>query len=419
MSHSLMYLTQLDPHDGNARRKSGPLTGRDLRAYIALHALFFDQLLVGDSQFLTNERLRALIWPGERGAPADPPADMDVLLDHKVLLPAIRSTAGTLRDVWTDLSKRHVEDIAAEDYISYVEEHLASRPRLRYDAAAVSALFRQQVLATLSAQNGDLHLLRSVREATYNFAAEQQPLLFAGLRRWMDEQVASGRMTARQKSLIDRAVATAYRHNVPKAIKGSLADVPLDPADFWTPIDIQLGRKTAARGAGLSEAAIRPFALSPRILGSLPAETLLAIRADPARRPLSRNLADFRRTGSIDIQQLAGQLETYLYAAEQLAYSSVQGELREAIRRRRRSGTATMITVTRDVGLAAAGLGLWRMAGPAAGLAATAASYTGLVVIAHGSLRTLRHHRDAHHHGYAAGRLIPDDQHLLLSHREQ
>ena len=54
------------------------------------YGMFFDQLMVGHSQFVNNSSLRSLLWTGEPDIDPGVRADLSLLLDHKVLLPAMR-----------------------------------------------------------------------------------------------------------------------------------------------------------------------------------------------------------------------------------------------------------------------------------------------------------------------------------------
>jgi hypothetical protein len=90
---SLLYIIEAEPHGATPNWVA--LTGARLRAYLMFHGMFFDSLMVGDSQFLNNGALRSLLWTGEPGIDRDLPADLALLLDHKVLLPAIRDSKGS------------------------------------------------------------------------------------------------------------------------------------------------------------------------------------------------------------------------------------------------------------------------------------------------------------------------------------
>jgi hypothetical protein len=414
---TLLYLTQVDPIDLALREKRQPLSGERLRSYLILQAMFFDRLVVGDSQLINNEHLRSLLWPHEASADPGIIGDLALLLKHGVLVPAIRGSAGSLHAVWRDLRAR-LPEVPEEQYIDFVEEHLGRRGQVSYNADNVSELFRGQVLATLDPSNDMFHVKDSVRRTVYDFVAEQDTLYYMRLRQWMNTQVSAGRMTAHQRMKVDRAVAAAYRHNVPKSISGSLIDMPLNPRDFWTPIDIRVGRASifGTTSAGVFAAyPMRPFALSPRVLGRLRADTLITIRDDPARRRALNGLEEFRRNGQIDAERLAGDVERFLYNAEQIAYADAQGNLRDLIKARRRSRRRARLTITGGLGLAVAGLNIWGLAGDIASTASIASGYAGLVVAAWGSIKTVRASGAGELNGYMVGRALPDEHRLVQS----
>jgi hypothetical protein len=340
-----------------------------------------------------------------------------MLIERGVLVPAIRSSAASLHAVWHDLSTR-VPYVPDERYVRFIDERLGKSPRIAYQADKVSKLFRAQVLATFAPDNSMFRIKTSVRQAVHEYAMEQETLYYIRLRQWMDDQMAIGRMTDRQRVQVDRAVAAAYRHNVPKSIDGSLIDVPINPRDFWTPIDVHIGRESVFASAAPADFAaypMRPFALSPRVLGRLPAETLLAIRADPARKKALRRLEEFRQTGKADPERLAGDLERFLYSAEEIAYAETRGELHDLIRTRRRTRRHANLTVTGGLGLAVAGLSIWGTVGDVATTIADASGYVALAVTAWGSIRTLRGSGAIDLRGYMVGRALPNEHRLVIS----
>ena len=372
--------------------------------------------MVGDSQLINNEHLRSLLWSPE--ANANPGlSDLALLLEHGVLVPAIRSSAGSLRAVWHDLAAR-LPEVPEEQYVHFLEEHLGRRGQVAYEADKVSALFRDQVLATLDPANDMFRVKGSVRRAVYDYVSEQDTLYYMRLRQWMDTQISTGQMTAHQRIQVDRAVAAAYRHNVPKSISGSLIDVPLNPRNFWTPIDIRIGKASVFGTASPNTFAaypIRPFALSPHVLGRLRAETLLAIRDEPARHRALKSLEMFRRNGQTDTEQLAGDVERFLYEAERIAYADTKGELKDYIRTRRRSRRIAKVTVTTSMGLAVAGLSIWGPAGDVASIASSAAGFAGLAVTAWGSFKDWHGSGPDELHGYMVGSAVPDEHRLMQS----
>jgi hypothetical protein len=412
---TLLYLTQVDPIDSTLREKRQPLSGERLRSYLILQAMFFDRLMVGDSQLINNEHLRSLLWSPE--ANANPGLnDLALLLEHGVLVPAIRSSAGSLRAVWHDLAAR-LPEVPDEQYVGFLEERLGRHGRVSYEADKVSTLFRDQVLATLDPANDMFHVKGSVRRAVYDYVAEQDTLYYMRLRQWMGTQISTGRMTTHQRMQVDRAVAAAYRHNLPKSISGSLIDVPLNPRNFWTPIDIRIGKASVFGTASPSTFAaypMRPFALSPHVLGRLRAETLLAIRDDPTRRRALKSLEQFRRNGlADDAEQLAGDIERFLSEAERIAYADTKGELKDYIRTRRRSRRIAKVTVTTSMGLAVAGLSIWGPVGDVASIASSAAGFAGLAVTAWGSFKDWRGSGPDELHGYMVGSAVADEHRLM------
>jgi hypothetical protein len=416
---NLLYLTQVESlgsEPGRADQSSGIAL---LRSYLILQAMFFDRLMVGDSQLINIPHLRALLWPGEPDGNPRAPSDLAPLLDHGVLVPAIRSSAASLSDVREDLVRRGVHYAGDERYVNFIESHLDAKYHVTYQASSVSSFFREQVLATLSSGNTHLRLKDSVRRSAYHYVADQDVLYHIRMRQWMGAEAAAGRMSAFHLKKLENVLAAAYRHNIPKAVKGSLIDVPLDPDKFWTPIDIQLGRRSIIPGAApqdFAEFPMRPFAVSPYVLSTVPVDTLLAIRADPSRGKALKRLEQFRRTGRVEGDKLAGELEDFLIIAEQIIYADARGELREYIRNRRRTRRGANLTVARDLGLAVAGMSIWGTAGKVAGLIGDTAGYAGLVVSAWASIQTLRDFGSSYRHGYAVGRAVPDEQRLLLGH---
>lgn len=417
MRGTLLYLTQVDPIDLTLREKRQPLSGERLRSYLMLQAMFFDRLMVGDSQLINHKSLRSLLWPSEADANPDL-SDLALLLKRGVLVPAIRSSAGSLYAVWHDLRAR-LPEIPEEQYVHFIEEHLGQRGQIIYEAGKVSTLFRDQVLATLDPANDMFRVKDSVRRSVYDYVANQDTLYYMRLRQWMDTQISAGRMTTHQRTQIDRAVAAAYRHNVPKSISGSLIDVPLNPREFWTPIDIRIGKASifgTASPKAFAAYPMRPFALSPYVLGRLRADTLLAIRDDPARGRALKRLEEFRRNGQTDNdEELAGDIERFLNNAEQIAYADAQGNLRDLIRIRRRSRRRARVTVTTGVGLAVAGVSIWGLAGDVAAISSTAAGYAGLAFTAWGSYKDWRGFGSDELHGYMVGRALPDKHRLVQS----
>ena len=414
---NLLYVTQVQPQNVNQWDPVNPDNALALRSYLMMHAMFFDRLMVGDSQLINVAYLRSLLWP-EESVTGQVPADLAVLLARGILLPAIRSSADSLNDVRADLASRGVSYAGSERYVRFIEENAEGAKPIVYKADRVSALFREQVLATLASTNTYFRLKDSVRRLAYDYVASQDVLYHIRMRQWMESQESKGTLSAYHKGRLEDVLAACYMNNVPKSINGSLMDVPLDPRKFWTPIDIRLGRRSAIGKSAPSDFLaypMRPFSVSPRTLGKLPVETLLAIREDPARRAALKRLEEFRHTGEVDAPKLAGEVEKFLYSAEEIAYADARGELRDHIRDTRRSRRRGRLAIVRDMGLAVAGLSIWGSVGDVTGQFANAASYAGLAVTAWASIHALRNFGDAYRHGYAVGRAVPPEHRLVLA----
>ena len=112
-------------------------------------------------------------------------------------------------------------------------------------------------------------------------------------------------------------------------------------------------------------------------------------------------------------QRLAGSVEGFLYSAEQIAYADARGELRDLIRRRRHSHAYARVAVTRDLGFAVAGLGIWGLVGSVTRCLVRPGRDR--VCINPSATPPGRNFR----HGYAIGRAIPDEHRLLLAHPDK
>jgi hypothetical protein len=418
ISGNLMYVTEADPHNSAPRE---PLSGTKLRAHLMLLAMFYDKLMVGDSQIINNPHLRSLIWPGEPSVEPEMPVDLGLLLQKGVLFPAIRSGMSSLSSVWQDLEDRKTEGISSREYVHFVEDSLRGEYPISYDGRMVSALFQEQVLASLAPDNEEVRLGRSIRQAAYDHVAMQETLYYKKFRDWMREQMDVGRMSEYHRRVLEKVFSAAYRHNVPKAIDGSQIDVPLEKSRFWTPVEIKLGSPNLASrstSAGFATYPMQPFVISQHVLGRIRAQTLLAIMDDPARRPVVRQIRTFCRTGSADFQRFRDDVEKFLASAQEIIYADANKQLRELINRRKRAQGKARLTVARDVGLAVAGLDIWHTVGQIGGDVASAAGYTGLAITAFASYQTLRHFNEAYRHGWALGASIPNEHRLVLPQRE-
>src|SRR5580692_10830771 len=123
---SLLYLTQIQPQNANPWDEIDQHKAIMLRSYFVLQAMFFDRLVIGDSQLINVAYLRGLIWPGETGGRFTG-SDFSKLLEQGVLVAAVRSSAPSLYDIWNDLVQRGVSYAGSEEYVRFLESHIGRR----------------------------------------------------------------------------------------------------------------------------------------------------------------------------------------------------------------------------------------------------------------------------------------------------
>mgnify|MGYP001611565230 CR=1 FL=1 len=115
MNKIKLFLTEVDQHHPR------PLINRQLRAYIMLNALFFDRLLVGDSQFNNNVNLRSLIWDREPNPSTsqDTLIDFPLLLQEGYLLPTIRQDYHSLESLRQEHENRRIDNVPPKEFVEF------------------------------------------------------------------------------------------------------------------------------------------------------------------------------------------------------------------------------------------------------------------------------------------------------------
>lgn len=321
MNKSALFLTEVDIHHPR------PLMGKTLRAYIILHALFFDELITGDSQFNNNPYLRSLIGSDEstEHIAQQCPRDLSCFLEEGYLLPAIRKEYRSLNDLRLEHLARNVDNVPSERYIRFVEECLSGQ-RKTYDGDVVSTIFRNRVLDAFSSQEniGRGKLSRQTAKRVHDYVANQEKLLYKSLRDWALQEVRNGKLTEREYHRIDRIVAGCYRHNVALSLNTNL-DIPTSPLRAIYPFSILLGKNELFYAAGQKR---KDWELSPKvflsheILSTIPAEALVQIKGTKKTQPshhyntLVQSLERFRQGKNINIEDVVGSLEEYLAEVE-------------------------------------------------------------------------------------------------------
>ena len=334
MTKSALFLTEVDIHHHH------PLMGRTLRAYIILNALFFDELIIGDSQFNNNPYLRSLIGGDEstEQLAQQCPRDLSLLLREGYLLPAIRREYHSLNDLRVEHMARNVDNVPSEHYITFVEGCLMGQRRT-YDGDIVSTIFRNRVLDAFSSQEniGRGKLSNQTAKRVYEYVASQDKLLYKSLRDWALQEIQNGNLTEREYYRIDRIIAGCYRHNVALSLDTTL-DVPISPNRAIYPFSILLGKNELFHAAGQQR---RSWELSPKvflsreILSVIPAEVLVHIKGSKKTQPthhyttMIQSLEHFRQGQNINIEDMFGALENYLAEVELIFWDYLSSKQRE------------------------------------------------------------------------------------------
>ena len=408
-----LYITEADPHANSIHLRRRPLAGGALRAYVMMHALFFDRLVVGDSQLINNRLLRSLIWQGE-GVLEDIPQDLDFMLKQGYLVPAVRNNADNLTAVWRNLRERRVPEAPVDTrYVTLLEDSLSGQ-ELRYNASEVASLFYRQALSTFDPARPGRWLARSAKQSVHDYIIDQDILYWIGLREWLTGYVSKGNVTERQARAIDDAARTCYRHNLPISLHIA-ADIPISDSRFWAPVDLRIGTSAspAAQGplASGQSFELPPFVLSRRFLASLPAQLLPAIKGERSHRSVVKRMAKFEKTGRLDVDRMVDELEEYFRDIDLVLATETPGTVRDEYKRiKRRARVSTRLLVAYEVGLASVAL-VTGVIDPALG---EALGGFGLITTAFGSVAKVReaNHLKLLRRGFAIGHL--QQEKLLL-----
>lgn len=322
-SNSTLFLTEVDQHHPK------PLCGNKLRYYILRHNLFFDRLLIGDSQINNNLEIRDLLWANNLTQDCDQDVlhDLDVLLEEGYLLPVIRNDYPSLQTLRSEHASRKIDNTPPEAYVDFIESKIGKQ-RVSYNIQDVSRLFKQRVIEafTTGSNVGRGGISKEKCKRIVGYVVEQEPLLYKSLREWAEIQVSKGILTSRDYRIFDRAVAGAYRHNIPLSL-GINIDRPISESRQLYPDKLYFG-KPVINQEKLSrqptrEEFLQSFPiLSEKLLSKIPAKTILYLKGskkyniDPSPHYLAVNsqLSHYRDTGEINRDQFLSALE--LFAAE-------------------------------------------------------------------------------------------------------
>jgi hypothetical protein len=358
-----LFLTGADHHSPR------PLEGRRLRAYVMRHALFFDQLLIGDSQMNNNAALRHWIWDQEEPLTAPPkgPRDLSELLAVGQLVPVVRRDYPSLEDLRKEHVNRNVEDVPTEAYVHFITSKLDGK-RVNYGLPAVSSMFKQRVEDAFAepSTRGSGRLSENTQKRFYEYVVSQEPLLWRSVRDWLDDELRAGRLTERNRSFIDRIVGARYFHNIPLTLDTNI-DFPVSSGASAFPIDIRLGNTAAfermkQQGHQVHKRVIRPAVfLSMNWLADLPAGVVTTLKAhNRSKAPLesyktiSRCLEQYRRSGELEsLDRFAEALTKYFDEVDLVWTECLNGQEKSAyLRMQAKCNWGTAIRLISGLGAA-------------------------------------------------------------------
>jgi hypothetical protein len=345
-----LFLTEIDIHHPR------PLLDENLRAYIVQHGLFFNRLLVGDSQFNNNPAFRKLMWDREANANSVTyPQDLWQLAEQGFLVPAVRNEYGSLTALRKDHVSRSVETPPSEEYAQWMDEKLGSNIET-YNIKDVSTAFRERVLESLDSTDnvGRGKISKKIALLVKDYVLRQDPLLFASFRQWMRTQIEGGLMTERDYFLVDRLTAGAYRHNVAIALNKNL-DIPASHHRDIYPVTITMG-STENIPLGMRSKTLdikSTLVLSSEVLSKISVEALLEIKKNGLYHSKVVNaLENFRLKNAIDMEKFAEALENYLNEVQYVFLHTISNRDQAALKQIKKQETAKLILKNSpDIGL--------------------------------------------------------------------
>ena len=336
---SSLFLTEVDHHHPKQ------LTGKKLRHYIILNSLFYDRLLIGDSQINNNEALRNLIWNGESNLEGEKgiPQDLHLLLEEGYILPVVRNDYNSLQILRTEHEDRAVTDTPSEQYVDFIEEKLEEK-RVTFDINEVSQLFKNRVLEafTTGIGVGRGRISKEKCKIIVDYVESQDKLLYKSLRDWAKGQINIGTLNQRDYKIMDRVVAGAYRHNIPLSI-GTKLDRPIQKSRDYFLEDIFFGdedKPLLYQNKPETTTIHLPLLnklLSNNFLSKIPSEFLIYIKGskkqgiDPSPHYLNvkNQINEYLKTGTLKYDDFINDLNLYTSNIMATIQSILQGPMQD------------------------------------------------------------------------------------------
>lgn len=397
MEEAILFLTQTAP------RNPRPLNSKRLRAYIMLHSLFFDRLVVEDSHLINNRHLRNLIWEKEQDLANTKGtlADFSLLLEEGYLLPVIRNDFESLQQLRDEHKKLMVEDVPSRAFINYVQEKLGSQ-RMYYDIRDVRTMFRERALEAFSDPNnyGSGKISKTKSHFVCEYIIRQDGLLYETLQYWVKQQVQLGYFSSRDYRFIDQLASILSNTTVAISLNHNI-DIPVAPVKKNTDLRVDLN------GFLMGE-----------FLTRMPAKALIYIKGSKNQgiKPLDSyekivsDLERFRSGQTIDLEKFYDDLIFYLSEVELIARGFLADlDKSEYIVMKRQAMDKAKVNVLVEILLSAIGLI------PILG------DIVGVLYLGYGSIKELQEaeHLEDYVKGYIAGRSASIERGRLPSRRKQ
>lgn len=329
--HSL-FLTGLDTR----YREKEMMTIQQTRAYIAMHALFAEQLVMSDTQILRHEHLCALMNDYCSGIdlPSNLPRDLDVLLGHGCLIPLIRDTAISLSEVHGELIRKKLPRVLSDRYCKFLEERLGDQWNT-YDLGFVADQFRERALLSLSSNTAPIR--KSIQEKARSYVAEYKGRVdYWRFNEWLDKQYQGGSIDAIENDYLYEQMRDAYRFNVPWSL-GLVVDQPKVSLDW--PVQIMSGDNEEFEVEKKMVHISPVIFLSDEQLSIIPSEVLLEVRGTEHFREVLKQLKILRVGGEIDMNDVAKFITLYCAHVDSVLSDSLAGDAKKRYKERRQKAT--------------------------------------------------------------------------------
>lgn len=322
MHKESIYLTYADHHNRRA------LTKEELRSYIMMYALFYDELFISDSQFNNNSAIRSLFSFNQNDKQKNIQSDLDPLIKAGCLRPLLRDTCATLEDLRIIQQAKGVEGVPSPEFIEFI---YGLKPSIKpYSLDTVSKIFTSRVkTAFRSDEAGIKNLSPKGLDLFKNYIAVQNVLEWNEIRKWLKLRQKFGDINQTDYQIVDSLVGSHYSDNVPISLSSEF-DLTLSEKQENYPCTIRFGKPdNIASEVVTSNQELKPsIILNKEFLTKIPADLIIAIRKRDSRKALMKTMGQFRKTGYLDIDTFLNQTETFLADTDLFVSANLSKELK-------------------------------------------------------------------------------------------